>query len=670
MTPHHSPTRGHGHWRVSPAVASAAALILGLASSHLAAQVGLDAAAVQSPPKTAQGPADAQTASPVQTAAQTSAGARDETAPRSSDRRKAAKLYLDASKLFLNSQFEEARQGFEKAAALDDSNNNYRMAAEVARSHEVTALIQAAAKDRLAGNEAGARDALSRAIALDPKNAEASQHLDELAVDAARSQTGELYERGAGNLAAEPQLLPSPARHTFHQRGFARSLIEQVFQAYGIKAMVDDSVQATGLRIDLDDVSFDEASNILGLLTKTFYVALDAKHAVVARDTREMRTRFMRQELETVYLTGLNDTELKDVENIAKNAFAITQVSTATNERTMTLRAPSETLNAFNGTIQSLLAGKNQVVLEVKIIQVAHTGNRNTGLQIPQTFTAFNVYAEEQSLLSQNQALVQQIISSGLASANDPLAILGILIASGQVSSSLLSQGFAVFGGGLTQSALSAGATTINLSLNTSDSRELDDIQLRLEDGEKGTLKEGSRYPIQTSTYSSLSPNLGSIPGLTGAGTSGSLSSLLSSLTSTVPSIPMVQYEDLGLTLSATPAVLRSQDVALSLEMKLDALSGTSIDGNPVLANRAYSGVITLKEGEAAVVATEVDKSQSLAISGTPGISEIPGLNDVTGKNLQQDYATIVIVMTPHVIRGPHSTGHTAMMRVEKSGGS
>jgi len=672
MTPDISRLRGRkGGWRPAPRVIVGVAMMLGLALPGLAAQTAPSAAAAspgQTPSKSTPSQPETLPSAPAQATVQGTAEVQSATQPRSSDRRKAAKLYLDASKLFLNSQFEEARQRFEQAAQLDPSNNNYAMAAEVARSHEVTALIQAAAKDRLTGNDAGARDALSRATALDPRNAEASQHLDELAGDATRAEPKELYERGAGSLGGEPQLMPSSAHHSFHQRGYVRPIIEQVFQAYGIKAMVDDSVRADAMRIDLDDVNFDEAAGVLSMLTKTFYVALDARHAVVARDSRDLRTRFTRQELETVYLTGLGDQEVKDVENLAKNAFSITQVTTSLAERTMTLRAPSATLSAFNATLQGLMAGRSQVLLDVKMIQVAHTANRNTGLQIPQTFTAFNVYAEEQSLLSQNQALVQQIISSGLASANDPLAILGILIASGQVSSSLLSQGFLVFGGGLTQSALTAGATTLNLNLNTSDSRELDQIQLRLQDGEKGTLKEGSRYPIQTSSFSSLSPNLGSIPGLTGAGTSSSLSSLLSSLTSTVPTIPMVQYEDLGLTLSATPAVLRDNDVALSVEMKLDALSGTSIDGNPVLDNRAYSGVITLKQGEAAVVATEVDKSQSQAISGTPGISEIPGLNDLTGKDLQQNYATIVIIMTPHVIRGPQAPGHTAMMRVERAG--
>lgn len=588
--------------------------------------------------------------------------------PRGSDRRKAARLYLEASKLFLDSQFEQAQRDFEQATSLDPTNKDYRMAAEVARSHAVTALVQAAAKDRLTGDNAAAHAALSRALELDPRNFEVSQHLDELAGDVARAQPKELYAQGAGNLAREPEVLAAPGRHTFHQRGDTRQITQQIFQAYGVTAMIDDSVRAILVRVDLDDVTFDEATRILGMLTHSFYVPLDAHHVLVANDTKENRIKYVRQFMETIYLSGLNDDELKDVETVAKGAFEITQTTTSQSERAITLHAPALTLDAFNSTMRSLLDGQSQVLLDVKIIQVAHTASRNTGVQFPQTITAFNVFAEEQSLLSQNQALVQQIISSGLASANDPLAILGILIASGQVSSSLFSNGFALFGGGLTQSALTTGATTLNLSLNTSDSRELDDVQLRLENGQKGTLKEGSRYPIQTSSFSSLSPNIGSIPGLSGAGSSSSLSSLLSSLTSSVPNVPMVQYEDLGLTLNATPNVLRDNDVALTVDLKLDALSGTSVDGNPVLDNRAYSSVVTLRQGEAAVVATDVDKSQSMAISGTPGISEIPGLNDLTGKDLQQNYATIVIVMTPHVIRGMQAAGHTAMMRIESNG--
>ena len=398
-----------------------------------------------------------------------------------------------------------------------------------------------------------------------------------------------------------------------------------------------------------------------------FNVPLDAHRALVARDTPENRQQWMRLDLETVYLSGLSTTELNDMVTLAKNVFDAQPAVAEPSAGTLTIRAPLRNLNAFNATIRELLDGRSQVMLEVRLIQIAHTNQRNTGIQPPQSVSAFNVYAEEQSILNANQSLVQQIIASGLAAPGDTLAILGILLASGQVSNSLLTSGVAFFGGGLTQSALAPGTVKANLNLNSSDSRELDQMQLRLGDGEKATMRSGTRYPIQTSSFSGLSGSLPNIPGLTGAGSSSSLSSLLSQLGGSVPNVPQVEYQDLGLTLSATPKVLRNNDVALTIEMKIDALAGSSINGNPILTNRAYSGVVTLRQGEGVVVVSDLDKQQSRAISGTPGVSEIPGLNDLTGNDAQKSYATLLIVMTPHVIRGTQYAGRTPMMRVERA---
>ena len=64
---------------------------------------------------------------------------------------------------------------------------------------------------------------------------------------------------------------------------------------------------------------------------------------------------------------------------------------------------------------------------------------------------------------------------------------------------------------------------------------------------------------------------------------------------------------------------------------------------------------------------SELDKSESRAVSGTPGLSEIPGLNNLTANDNQKNYATLLIVITPHVIRGTQAAGHSPMMRVEKS---
>ncbi len=365
--------------------------------------------------------------------------------PRSSDQRRAAKLYLESSKLFLNRQFEEAMEGFERAAALDPTNTNYQLAAQVARGHEVTALIQEAAKDRLLGNKAAARAALARALALDPTNFEVSQHLDEMADETVRAQPRSLYAQASSEIANPETLLAAPAPQSFHLRADQRQVIDQVFKAYGLMAMIDDSVRPTQVRLDMDDVSFAAAMRILGLTTHTFYIPLDAHHALVADDTRENRARLTPQETETVYMAGLSADDMNEVESLAKNVFEAQQAQLSPSQHTLTLRAPASTLDAFNATMRSLLDGRSQVLLNVQLIQVAHTGERNTGAQLPPSFSAFNVFAEEQSLLSQNASLVQQIISSGLASANDPLAILGILIASGQVFESAALKWFRPF---------------------------------------------------------------------------------------------------------------------------------------------------------------------------------------------------------------------------------
>jgi general secretion pathway protein D len=594
--------------------------------------------------------------------------------PRNSDRRRAVKLFLDASKLFQKEQFEEALHEYQRAAALDPSNRNYALAAELASSHAVTALIQAAAKDRIRGDAVAERAALEHALALDPRNIQVTEHLHELGDDAIRSQSSPIYAQTADSVGGPVKLEPVDGLHSFHLHMDQRQAIQQVFKAYGISAAVDDSIHLTQTRLDMDDANFDHAMQALSLVTNSFYTTLDAHRVLVARDTPDLRKRFDQLSLETIYLPGLSTAELDEAGNVAKNVFDLkpTEATVDHSAGTITLRAPASTLSAFNTTIRNLIDGHNQVLLEVNLIQLAHTSDRNTGIQPPQSISAFNVYAEEQSILNSNQSLVQQIISSGLAAPGDTLAIIGILIASGQVSSSLLSNGIALFGGGITQSALSPGSITANLNLNSSDSRELEHMLLRLSDGTTGgsdaaagTIKSGTRYPIQTSSFSGLSASLPNIPGLTGAGSSSSLGSLLGSLGGSVPNVPQIEYQDLGLTLKATPRVLRNNDVALNIDMKIDALAGSSINGNPILTNRAYSGVVTLREGEGVVVVSELDKQESRAISGVPGLSEVPGLNDITDKDIQRSKSTLLIVMTPHVIRGTQAAGHSPMMRIE-----
>jgi type II secretory pathway component GspD/PulD (secretin) len=235
------------------------------------------------------------------------------------------------------------------------------------------------------------------------------------------------------------------------------------------------------------------------------------------------------------------------------------------------------------------------------------------------------------------------------------------LIASGLVQSSLLSSTIGFFGGGVTLAGVTTNVgTTVNFGLSSSDTRALDNIQLRVGDRQAANFRVGSRYPITTSTYSSgLSATPASLAGVTINGVSAA--SLLGQANSIT--IPQIQYEDLGLTLKATPIVQKSGQIRMHLELKIEALAGSALNNIPILASRQYTSDVTIADGESTLLLSSLTKSESAAVSGIPGISELPGFQTATADKIREtDSSELVLILTPHIIR--HRSNVTAGPRI------
>lgn len=583
--------------------------------------------------------------------------------------RKAAKLYLAGVKLLEKQQPQAAWNLLKQAVELVPDNVTYAKAAELARQSAVTQLVQESSRERIKGGPTDAAKLLQQAQAIDATNPLVVEHLDLLAKDTANAKVGNTanaamgaqagISEGQDTLADGPIVLqPKQEKHSFHLRSNTRQVLQDVFRAYGIEASVHDSVQARPVRLDIDDATFPEATRALAMLTQTFYEPLDPHRVIVAKETRENLSLFQRQQLETIYLPGLNEKELQEALTVAKNVFDAQQAVAEPNSGTMTIKATARTLTAFNKTMEQLEDGKSELDVNVKVIQLSHVADRETGATFFQQTGVYNVFSEINSVLSQNQSLVQQIISSGLVANSNTLAnqieILAILVASGQLTGTPFNSGFLPFGGGLTQSILSPGPATLKMSLNSSDTRVLDDIHLALADQEEGTFKIGEKYPIETSSYSSVA-----LPAISG------LSSAITAAAS--QTIPQIEYQDIGLSFKATPKVLRSNDVALTVDLKITALGGAALNDIPILNNQQITGVLTVKAGETAVLLSDLSRSESRALSGTPGIADIPGLQDISDITKDQNVARLLILITPTVVRNIQLAGHGPMLMVDKA---
>jgi len=577
--------------------------------------------------------------------------------PSARQQSEAEKAYLAGAKALDREDFATAEKDFDTAAELVPRNEQYLAAREIARQHHVTALVQAADKARLMGNADESSRDLSQAFAIDPKNPMVQQHMEEIVQDATPDPPSENQEDTI-SAGAPIDLAPTPGQHSFHLRTNATDLLRQVLTAYGITPTIDSSVKSQTVRIDVDNVDFREAARMSKLLTKTFFVPLDPNRVLVAGDTRENRTKYERLVAETVYFPGLTPTEIGEMGNVARNIFDAQQATVSPSKSTLTLRAPVAKLAVLNSTLAEMLDGRSELQLDVRLYNIAKTRSLNVGVQLPNQATIFNVPTELNSVISGNQALVQQIISSGLASAGDFSAIAAILIASGAVSGSILGQPFAVFGGGETLTGLTTNGATLNLALNSSDTRILDSLTLRVLDQEESTIRAGTRYPIITSSYSNLAGSSLAIPGLSSAGVSSALAGLgvgSSSFNNTGQVIPQVQYEDLGLTLKVKPYIQKDRDVSINVDLELVSLAGSSINNIPVLDNQQYKAITTLKQGETALVVSTITKQQTKAVTGVPGLTDLPGFQNTTNNQTENDVSELLILITPRIVREAHT---------------
>lgn len=572
--------------------------------------------------------------------------------------REAEDAYLQGAKAVDRKDLEAAEKSFVRATQLNPNNRDYALALIVTREHRLTELVQQAAKQRELGNNQRAEELLAEARKLDPDNAVIAQHFGNSAVAMGSALPPE--DSIANSLAGPVKLEPKPGKQDVHLRGGASEILRSLYAQFGISASFDSSVRTMfPIRLDLEGVTFEQAARLAAEMTKTFAVPVQAHTALIAEDTEDNRKRLKPQEEETLYMPGLQEGQMTEMANLARSVFDMTSVTASPTTDTIVLRGDPDNLKILNATYDGLLSGNSDVMLDIKLYEVDRTHTRNIGFQLPSSIGIFSIAQEAQQLVTQNQSLINQAIASGLIKlTGNPLTDLlteaAFLIGSGAASAAQFANLIGTIGNGIALSGVyvSSGAT-VNLLLNSSDIRMLDALQIRAGTNQDATFRAGTRYPILTSTYTYgvQGQVASSVAGLNINGTSvGSLLQQFLGNNSQV-TVPQVQYEDLGLTLKATPVILRAGTVQLKLDLKLEALGTGTINSIPVLNSRQLTSIATVPVGQTALLASEVSSSEMRSVQGLPGLSELPGFQSTTNTNKVVSTGELLITITPHIVR-------------------
>jgi general secretion pathway protein D len=555
------------------------------------------------------------------------------------DKKEARQAYDRGLKLQDQHQLDQAFDQFDEAARLVPQDAHFLTARELVKAQIVSGHLQRGNTLLAENSRQPAAAEFRAALDLDPENQFARQQLDE----SLRAPAAKFQRPVPARLvnAGEIHLEPKNERATFHFTGDVRDLFTQLGSAFGVKVEFDDSVKALPVRFNVDDIDFFTAVKLACEVSKTMWAPLAAQEMLIANDSQENHKQFDRMSLGTFTLPPHSSAQdVTELVNAMRTMFDLRFITSAQSADTVEIRAPQRVLSACSTLLDQLSNSRPQVMLDINVFEINHQFTRDIGVHIPQTFNLYNIPVAALAGLAGGtniQQLINQLISSGGINQAGSTALSGLLAQLGGGNSGIFSSPLATFGGGLTFSGLSLDQLTTALSVNESWARSLQHVTIRATQANDSVFKVGERYPIQNASYAPIfnSPAISQVLGNQ----------------SYVPPFPSVSYEDLGLNVKAKPIIHGDGSVSLQLEMQVRALTGASANGVPVISNREFNGSITLKDGEAAVVAGEMDRTDQLAITGLPLISSLPLLRYLGAtQTKEEDDDELMIVITPHIV--------------------
>jgi general secretion pathway protein D len=181
---------------------------------------------------------------------------------------------------------------------------------------------------------------------------------------------------------------------------------------------------------------------------------------------------------------------------------------------------------------------------------------------------------------------------------------------------------------------VSIGSANLSAVMSDTDTKMLQNPQVRALDNQKATLKIGERVPVATGSFQ---------PGIGGVG--------INPLVNT-----QFQYLDVGVNIDVTPHVHADREITLKITMEISSVVGQSSIGGisqPIIGQKKIEHEIRLKDGESSLIGGILDDSQTKALSGIPGLAQIPILRYLFGQTTQDhSQDETVFAITPHIIRG------------------
>jgi general secretion pathway protein D len=399
----------------------------------------------------------------------------------------------------------------------------------------------------------------------------------------------------------------------------SKVIYETVGKLAGINVLFDPDYTSRRIKIELNNVSLQEALEIIAMESKTFWRPVTPNTIFAAADNPAKRKDIEQSVIKTFYLANLSQpTELQDVVNAMRQILEISRIQPLPSQGAIVVRGTPDQIALAQKLVGDLDKAKAEVIVDVAVMQINRDKSRNLGITPPTSATV----ALQNNITSTNTS-----VNTG----NTGLGTTGnINQASGTPNQLNLNQIANLNATDFTITIPQATATSL---FSDSDTKLLQKPQIRAVDGQKASLKIGDRVPVATGSFQ---------PGIGGVG--------INPLVNT-----QFQYLDVGVNIDITPKVHANGEVTLKITMDISSVTGTSSIGGisqPIIGQKKIEHEVRLKEGEVNLLGGMFEDQQTKSMSGIPGLGQIPILKYFFAQSTTDHSQTeTVFVLIPHIVR-------------------
>jgi general secretion pathway protein D len=532
--------------------------------------------------------------------------------------RKGGQDYNAATKAESLNDFDTALQHYNNALRAEPENTEYKLKAARARFEASQWHVD---QGRHLLDQANLELALAefrKAQMIDPSSPVAAQ---EIQATLDRMQSKDKSDQNSipttkiGDeplMTGPPQLEPlSRAPINLKATNDAKAVFDAVGKLAGLTIIFDVDFTSRRISVELSNVTLTQALNIVALQSKAFWRPVTSNIIFVAPDQPQKRKDYEEEVVKTFYLHNtVLPQELTEIVTSIRQLLDLRRVQQINAQNAIVIRDTPDRILLAQKIIEDIDKAKPEVVIQVAVMQARRDRLRDIGIQ-PGTSAA----------LTFTPATSTSTTTNGTTTTNSSIGINALR------TSHVFQQDYSV----------TLPSATANFLMTDSSTQIIDNPEIRVVDGQTAKLRVGDRVPVATGSFSA---------GVGTTATTGGINALVNT---------QFQYLDVGVNVDVTPRIHPDHEVSMKVNVVVSSVTGSSNIGGisqPIISQRSIEHDIRLKDGEVSVLGGLIERTDTKAVNGWPGLAKLPFFGYFfSDNNVDHQENEVLIVLIPHIVR-------------------